>query len=280
MYGGEERPRAAARATTGAAARVQRWWQDARGRRHALDAGDRLMAPPSDAPRLRRDAEVNRRRLLAAAREVFRDRGLRATLDDVAHHAGLGVGTAYRHFRNKDALIDALFDDMLARVEEVTREGAEDPDAWRGLATHLERVAELQALDRGLREVLLGTGRPMPGESEFRYRIGRHVDLMVERAKAQGVLRPDAEPWDLMAIQLMVAAVTDRTGRPDLWRRYLHLLLDGLRAGPEPREPLPCGDLGEPPTPPGRGFFPRTEPSPPPSPPPSPSRSPSPRDGR
>jgi AcrR family transcriptional regulator len=59
------------------------------------------------APR-RKDAQRNRRRLLAAAREVFRDRGVAATLNDVAHHAGLGVGTAYRHFANKEELIDGL----------------------------------------------------------------------------------------------------------------------------------------------------------------------------
>ncbi len=64
------------------------------------------------APR-RKDAERNRRRLLVAAREVFRDRGVAATLNDVAHHAGLGVGTVYRHFANKEELIDALFDDMV-----------------------------------------------------------------------------------------------------------------------------------------------------------------------
>ncbi|MEV7285006.1 TetR/AcrR family transcriptional regulator [Streptomyces sp. NPDC093252] len=210
------------------------------------------MTPP-DAPRKRRDAEANRRKLLVAAREVFQDHGLRATLDDVAHRAGLGVGTAYRHFRNKQALIDALFDDMLARIEEATREGSEDTDAWRGLATQMARVAELQAFDRGVREVLFGAGDAMPGEREFQERIRHQIDLMVARAKAQGVLRPDAEPWDLMLVQQMLAAVTDRTGQPDLWRRYLRLLLDGLRTHPDPADPLPCPDFGLRMGPPRRG---------------------------
>ena len=196
------------------------------------------------APSPRRDRELNRRRLLAAAREVFRDRGLKATLDDVARHAGVGVGTAYRHFPNKRALIDELVDDMFARVEEATREGAEDGDAWRGLAVSLERVAELQALDRGLREVVFQSDRAAPAALRHRERIRRNVDLVVERAKEQGVLRADAEPWDLVVIQQMLAAVTERSGRPDLWRRYARLLLDGLRAGPEQVEPLPGGDYG------------------------------------
>ncbi|MFG2937425.1 TetR/AcrR family transcriptional regulator [Streptomyces sp. NPDC048282] len=196
------------------------------------------------APRPRRDRELNRRRLLAAAREVFRDRGLKATLDDVARHAGVGVGTAYRHFPNKQALIDELVDDMFARVEEATREGAEDGDAWRGLAVSLERVAELQALDRGLREVVFQSDRAATAALRHREQIRRNVDLVVERAKEQGVLRADAEPWDLVVIQQMLAAVTERSGRPDLWRRYARLLLDGLRAGPEQAEPLPGGDWG------------------------------------
>lgn len=110
-------------------------------------------------PPLRRDAELNRRRLLAAAREVFRDRGLAATLDDVARHAGLGVGTAYRHFANKEELVDAVFDAMIDQVEASAREAATDPDPWHGLASSLEKVCELQAHDRGLREVMLGTGK-------------------------------------------------------------------------------------------------------------------------
>ncbi|MER5789640.1 TetR/AcrR family transcriptional regulator [Streptomyces sp. NPDC001980] len=196
-------------------------------------------------PRPRRDRELNRRKLLAAAREVFRDHGLKATLDDVARHAGLGVGTAYRHFPNKQALIDELVDDMFARVEEATREGAEDDDAWRGLTVSLERVAELQALDRGLREVVLHSDRTVPAGLRHQERIRRNVDLVVERAKEQGVLRADAEPWDLVVIQQMLAAVTERSGQPDLWRRYLRLLLDGLRARPERTEPLSGGDYGK-----------------------------------
>ncbi|WP_089104245.1 TetR/AcrR family transcriptional regulator [Streptomyces hyaluromycini] len=203
------------------------------------------------APRPRRDRELNRRKLLAAAREVFRDRGLKATLDDVARHAGVGVGTAYRHFPNKQALIDELVDDMFARVEEATRAGAEDPDAWRGLAVGLERVAELQALDRGLREVVFHSERAATAGLRHQEQIRRNVDLTVERAKEQGVLRADAEPWDLVVIQQMLAAVTERSGRPDLWRRYLRLLLDGLRAAPDQAEPLPGGHFGRGPDAPG-----------------------------
>lgn len=202
------------------------------------------MTAPSGSQPLRRDAERNRRRLIAAAHEVFAERGLNATLDDVARHAGVGVGTAYRRFANKDALIDALFDDMIDRVQALAQEAAEDPDAWRGLRASLEKVCELQAFDRGLREVMLGTGRGQERQAMVAQRIRPAVDALVQRAKQQGSLRPDAEPWDLPMIQLMVAAVTDHTGHPDLWRRYLHLILDGMRTQSGVHENLPVVAFG------------------------------------
>jgi len=191
-----------------------------------------MAAPPGSPQPLRRDAELNRQRLIAAAQEVFRERGLSATLDDVARHAGVGVATAYRRFANKDELIDALFNDMIDRAVDVVAEAAANPDAWQGLTSSLEKVCELQAFDRGLREVMLGTDRKPQRQAQVAQRLKPPVDLLVARAKEQGALRPDAEPWDLPMIQLMVAAVNDQSGHPELWRRYLWLILDGLRTQP------------------------------------------------
>ena len=192
------------------------------------------------APR-RKDAERNRRRLLVAAREVFRDRGVAATLNDVAHHAGLGVGTAYRHFANKEELIDALFDDMVTTVDTYVREAADEPDAWLGLTRALQKVCEVQAFDRGLREVMLGTGRGPERQRQMRDRVAPTVDAVVARAQEQGTLRADVVPADFPILQLMVGAVTDHIGQPGLWRRYLTIVIDGLRA--RPGEPSPLPDL-------------------------------------
>jgi AcrR family transcriptional regulator len=191
-------------------------------------------------PRLRKDAELNRLRILAAAREVFRERGVAATLNDVAHHAGLGVGTVYRRFSDKEELVDALFADIVSTVESYTREALEYEDAWTGFVTALERVCEIQALDRGLREVMLGTGRGPQRQAQIGARIAPLVDQLVEKAQRQGTLRQDLRPADLPVLQLMVAAVTDHTGQPDLWRRYLTLVIDGMRARPAGQNtPLP-----------------------------------------
>jgi len=204
-------------------------------------------SPGTDRPPLRRDAEANRRRILTAAREVFRERGTEASLSDIAAHAGLGLGTVYRRFSNKEELLDALFDDMIDTLVAATEEGLADPDPWHGLVTSLEKGCEIQAFDRGLREALLGAAAGPRRQAQVLSRITPIMGALIARAKEQGALRADIAPVDIPMIQLMVAAVTDRTGQPDLWRRYLRLLLDGLRAEPGAPSPLPemaFGDAG------------------------------------
>src|SRR3954464_6326458 len=93
---------------------------------------------------LRRDAELNRERLLAAARELFATRGLHVTLNDIAHHAGVGVGTAYRRFANKEEVIDALFEQGLQDIADLATEALANPDAWAGLVLFLERSLHMQ----------------------------------------------------------------------------------------------------------------------------------------
>src|ERR1700733_488733 len=105
---------------------------------HPLTCYDEAMSE-SIARSLRKDAAINRDRLLAAASELFAEHGLDVTLNDIAHHAGVGVGTAYRRFANKEEVIDALFELRLQEVAAVANESLDDPDAWRGLASFLER---------------------------------------------------------------------------------------------------------------------------------------------
>src|SRR5499425_2315450 len=82
---------------------------------------------------LRRDAERNRQRILKAASEVFNERGLEVSLDEIARHAGVGVGTVYRRFRTKEELVEALFIDRIEEVAALAEEAAEVPDPWSGL---------------------------------------------------------------------------------------------------------------------------------------------------
>src|SRR6195952_4259064 len=93
---------------------------------------------------LRKDAAINRERLLAAASELFAEHGLDITLNDIAHHAGVGVGTAYRRFANKEEVIDALFEQRLQAVAAVANEALDEPDAFHGLGTFLECTLDMQ----------------------------------------------------------------------------------------------------------------------------------------
>src|ERR687883_144691 len=108
---------------------------------------------------LRADAERNRKRILEAADEVFAERGLDVSLDDIAAAAGVGVGTVYRRFPDKEALIDALFEDKLGEVVEVIRKAVDLEDPWESFETFVRSVARLQAEDRGLKEALVAAHR-------------------------------------------------------------------------------------------------------------------------
>src|SRR3982074_772960 len=112
-------------------------------------------AAAADARPPRREAERNRLRILRAAAEVFTERGLQATLDDVAERAGVGVGTVSRRFPDKEALVEALFSERLDTLVGFAEQALAEPDPWTALATFLEQAASVIAGDRGLRQILM-----------------------------------------------------------------------------------------------------------------------------
>lgn len=194
---------------------------------------------------LRKDAERNRQRILDAAAELFTERGLGVTLNDIAHHADVGVGTVYRRFPNKELLIDALFEQRVEEIAQLAAECLEDPDPWRGLTGFLERGLELQARDRGLKQLLLGTPQGCSRVGGVRERMLPLVNALATRARDAGALREDIEVEDLPVTQWMLGAVVDygRDVKPDLWRRYLRVMLRGMRAEPTAPDPLPVSAL-------------------------------------
>lgn len=193
---------------------------------------------------LRADAERNRQRLLTAAKELFASRGLDVTLDDIARHAGVGTGTAYRRFSNKNALIEALMAQRIEEIGAIARECLDEPDPWRGLAGFFERALGLMASDRGLADVLFSPGRGHERTAHARQAIGPVVTKLVARAVAAGVVRPDLATTDVPLLNFMLKTVVDvsRDVEPELYRRYLAIVLDGLKAR-EGTEPLPADAL-------------------------------------
>lgn len=192
----------------------------------------------SESRPARRDSVRNRQLLVDAAREVFAERGFEATLDDVARHAGLGTGTAYRHFPNKHALAAEVLRGATEQIVTDAHEALDVADPWAALVQFFERVAERQASDRGLYETLTGQG-DREAQAEIWPRIVEAVRRLFDRAQKAGAVRPDAVAEDVAAVFALLgpAYAMGRSVHPEVWRRYLILLLDGLRA--EGRRPLP-----------------------------------------
>jgi AcrR family transcriptional regulator len=197
---------------------------------------------------LRRDAERNRLLILGAARTVFAQRGLEASLDEVAREAGLGVGTVYRRFPNREALIDALFADGINTIARIVGESLAMPRAWNGLRHFMASMLELQCRDKGLRDVMLSHRGPDPAEDLLRDRIKPPLYDLVQRAQREGDLRVDLSATDIGVLEVAALGAAELTAaaRPDVWSRYLTIIMDGMRARPADAT---CGNtpLAEPP---------------------------------
>jgi AcrR family transcriptional regulator len=203
------------------------------------------LIPP--APRgLRRDAQANRERILAAATEVFAEHGLEASVEEVATRAGVGIGTLYRRFPSKAALVDAIFEDQLEELARLAREGLAEVDSWHGLCRFLEQAMLLQARSRGFCEIVAVHLRDENLLSKARARVRPLLAQLIERAQAAGALRADVVYEDISVLLWTSGRVVDATREvaPEFWRRHLALALDGLRscdAPPLPHPPLTAG---------------------------------------
>jgi AcrR family transcriptional regulator len=182
----------------------------------------------TDRP-LRADARRNRERVLGAARECFAAGGLESQIDDVARCAGVGVGTIYRHFPTKDALVEALAEEYFENLAAAAAAGLEEEDPWEGFAGFVRRAAELQADDRALAQVMAARPDAMCDAATAREDLRLSIAGLVTRAHRAGVLRRDVKSTDIPMIACGVGRA-GQVGPPGDWRRYLQVVLDGLRA--------------------------------------------------
>jgi AcrR family transcriptional regulator len=186
--------------------------------------------PAAQRP-LRRDAERNRQRILAAAAQVFTERGLDATLDEVARAAGVGVGTVYRRFPDKEALVAALFRERIDNLVTVAEDACAAADPWQAVVSYLEYAAAAMAGDTGLRQLMMFGTYDRDQVCYARDRMRPVISRLVQRAQASGDLRGDFEATDVKMIAFMLASLAEYAAAvtPDVWRRYLAMLIDGLR---------------------------------------------------
>ncbi|HEX5189416.1 MAG TPA: helix-turn-helix domain-containing protein [Streptosporangiaceae bacterium] len=203
----------------------------------------------SPAPRpLRRDAARNRQRILRAAAEVFTTRGLRASLDDVARHAEVGVGTVYRHFPDKESLAEALFEERIQAMVALAEKALAEPDSWTGLVSFLEGACTQLATDRGLQEIVMYATHGRDKTGHARAKMQPLVTALVQRAQKDGHLRSDVQPTDMLFIEFMISATARYAEpvKPEIWRRYLALITDALRPARTGTTPLPESALRPP----------------------------------
>ncbi|GAA4933927.1 TetR/AcrR family transcriptional regulator [Actinoplanes utahensis] len=181
------------------------------------------------ATRLRADARRNRAALLAAAREVFAEQGLDASLDEIARRAGVGNATLYRRFPSRRHLIAEVFASHMTAAVHLAEQALEHPDPWAAFVGYLTRVCELQATDRGLAE-LLATSAFDDDERLAALRTAaqrRAVDVLT-RAQRAGRLRADFTGQDFALLMMANAGVAQHSPDPHAWRRQLTLVISGL----------------------------------------------------
>jgi AcrR family transcriptional regulator len=187
--------------------------------------------PATAVPRaLRSDAQRNAERVLAAAREVFAERGPDASLEEIARRAGVGIGTLYRHYPNRQALVAAVFRDDVdaarARADELLR--ADDPDAaftiW--LREQLEQAGSCQALGASVMISMLDDDPELSPCAAMR----AGGAALLARGQAGGVLRPDVTIDDLLRLVSAIAIATDDAvdGREQV-ERLFGLVMDAVR---------------------------------------------------
>jgi AcrR family transcriptional regulator len=180
---------------------------------------------------LRADALRNRARVVAAAGAVFAEHGVDASVPDVAERAGVGKATVYRSFPTKEHLIAAVVIERLADFERRTLARVGDPDPWGALVELLADGARRSCADRAMIDALSGENE-LPELAAARAALWGAVELLMDRAKAQGRMHADVRAGDLRVLWAGVARMLVADGVEDLtvWRRYAALVANALRA--------------------------------------------------
>jgi AcrR family transcriptional regulator len=192
----------------------------------------------ADERPLRADARRNREAVVKAARAVFARDGKAAQMDDVARRAKVGVGTVYRHFPTKEALLAAIADDRFDDIASLATAALEIEDAWEAFTSFMSRCAALNAADRALSQMLIERPEAMRAAASANTQLQSAVGELIARAQAAGTLRSDFETQDVGLVMCAISSVATKGWGGPGWERMLALVFDGLRAEAR-RTPLP-----------------------------------------
>ncbi|MEW2115964.1 helix-turn-helix domain-containing protein [Streptomyces sp. NPDC005474] len=190
-----------------------------------------MAQPPAG---LRADARRNYERLLAEARSAFAEHGANASLEDVARRAGVGIGTLYRHFPNRHALLSAVFEDAVSDLLTRSRELLTAPDPCTALVTWLREIVTHAGEYRGLARDLMSASHDADSALARCSNPMREAGAaLLARAQQAGTLRADVAIGDLLQLTHAIAlAAEEAPDDPDLADRLLTLTLRGLKAVP------------------------------------------------
>jgi AcrR family transcriptional regulator len=186
---------------------------------------------PATGPRpLRADAQRNRDRLLDAAVRAFSAEGPDVTLDAIAKDAGVGIGTLYRHFPSREALIEAAYRNELDRLCDAAAELLRTMPPDEATRTWMDRFVDYMGTKRGmadaLRALIASGGNPY---AHSRDRLTAAITSLLRAGAAAGTVRPDVEPDDVLVSLSGVSLAAGEPAQRDQARRLLDLLMDGLR---------------------------------------------------
>lgn len=190
------------------------------------------MATVESPTALRADAARNRERIIDAAIELFGEHGYEASTAEIAARAGVGEATLFRRFPTKDDLITAIVAMMLEEAATLATSCLEEEDPWRGVERFLFEMADRASQDHGISDANKERCMASPTLAGERGRVLDLTAQLVKRAQRARVLRDDIAGQDLMFLMGAVASVSEVPFpglRPDLWKRYLGIVLDGLR---------------------------------------------------
>jgi AcrR family transcriptional regulator len=198
----------------------------------------------------RRDAQRNHELLIESARALFSEQGVDAPLEEVARRAGVGIGTLYRHFATRDALVETIVERRIGELSAIADDAMRASDGWEALVRLLEQTLALHARDRMLKDILV---RYPPGPERIesaREELRQAFERVLDRARRERALRDDFTLADLALLLWSFAPVIDATAdvAPNAWRRHLAWLLDGLRADAPTAQTEPAlsdGQLGD-----------------------------------
>lgn len=186
---------------------------------------------------LRADAARNRELLLAAAEDEFAERGLSASVADIARRAGVAKGTVFRHFATKEDLIASIVVGHLATLAAAARDLADAPDPGAALLRFLTVAAD-QRRQHDL-TFLQSASASDPRVTAVGDEVYASLGVLVDRAREAGAIRDDVTGTDVFLLMCAPVHVVENVSdpSPDLWQRYLGIIFDGLR--PEGARPLP-----------------------------------------